>query len=301
MKLEKFMETVTIKVQEIAGADASVQVQEVRKNNNVLLHGMTILRKGQNVSPTIYLDSFFEMLEDGVDLEHIVRRILEVYVRGLPKSNVDMEFFRQFEKVRERIVYRLINRQKNRDLLADIPHVEFLDLAICFYYSYEHPELGEGMILIHNSHMKMWNTSHRELMQLAEHNTPRLMPAQLSSMDNTLKGILEEAALEELRQLQRETGKYLYVLSNEKRCQGATAILYPGILAEAARRLGGSFFILPSSIHEVILLLDDGKSSGKGLHEMIADINRSQLREEEVLSDYAYRYDSVAGKVMEVL
>ena len=59
MKLEKFMEAVTIKVQEIAGEDASVHVQEVRKNNNVLLHGMTILRKGQNVSPTIYLDSFF--------------------------------------------------------------------------------------------------------------------------------------------------------------------------------------------------------------------------------------------------
>lgn len=157
------------------------------------------------------------------------------------------------------------------------------------------------MILIHNSHMGMWNTCHRELMQLAERNTPQLMQARLCSMDNALKGILEEGALEELRLLQRETGKYLYVLSNEKRCQGATAILYPGTLAEAARRLGGSFYILPSSIHEVILMPDDGKSNGKDLHEMIADINRSQLQEEEVLSDYAYRYDVVTGKVMEVL
>jgi len=151
MKLEKFMEAVTIKVQEIAGEDASVHVQEVRKNNNVLLHGMTILRKGQNVSPTIYLDSFFEMLEDGMDLEYIVRRILEVYVKGLPKSKVDMEFFRDFEKVKDRIVYRLVNREKNKELLDNIPHVDFLDLAICFYYSYEHSELGEGMILIHNN------------------------------------------------------------------------------------------------------------------------------------------------------
>lgn len=131
MKLEKFMEAVTIKVQEIAGEDASVHVQEVRKNNNVLLHGMTILRKGQNVSPTIYLDSFFEMLEDGMDLEYIVRRILEVYVKGLPKSKVDMEFFRDFEKVKDRIVYRLVNREKNKELLDNIPHVDFLDLAIC--------------------------------------------------------------------------------------------------------------------------------------------------------------------------
>lgn len=301
MRLETFMNAVTARVRDIAGADASVQLQEVRKNNNVMLHGMTILRKGQNVSPTIYLDSFYEMLEEGMDLEHIVKRILEVYVSGLPKGNVDMEFFKDFQKVRDRIVYRLVNREKNKELLSEVPHVEFLDLAVCFYYSYEHPELGEGMILIHNTHMEMWKTSHRELMRLAEHNTPRLMPVQLSSMDNALKGILDEVALEQLRQMQRETKKYLYVLSNDRRCHGASAILYPGTLAEAARQLGGSFYILPSSIHEVLLLRDDGQSDGQQLHEMIADINRNQLREEEVLSDYAYRYDAAVGKVMEVL
>lgn len=301
MKFDKFMELVTVKVREIVGKDTSVQIQEVRKNNNVLLHGMTILRKGQNVSPTIYLDSFFEMLEEGMELEHIVRRILEVYVRGLPRGNVDMEFFRDFEKVRDRIVYRLVNRNRNKALLEDVPHVDFLDLAICFYYSYEHPELGAGMIQIHNTHMEMWGTCHRELMQLAERNTPRIMPAQLCGMDSALKEVLEEEALGDLRQLQRETGKYMYVLSNERHCQGAAAVLYPGTLAEAAERLGGSFYILPSSIHEVILLQDGGKENGDSLHEMIADINRNQVREEEVLSDYPYRYEAVTGKVMEVL
>lgn len=292
MNLEEFTEKVVARVQAVAGTGAVIQVQNIRKNNNVQLHGMTILRKGQNVSPTIYLDSFYEMLGDGMELEHIVKRILEVYVRGMPKGKVDMEFFREFSKVRDRIVYRLVNREKNRELLEEIPHVEFLDLAVCFYYCYEHPELGEGMILIHNTHLKMWNTSHRELMRLAEHNTPRLLKAQLCSMDCALKGILEEEALDELRQMQRETKKYLYVLTNEKRCQGAAAMLYPGILAEAAQHLKGSFYILPSSIHEVILLPDSGQDNGEELHEMIADINRTQLREEEILSDYAYRYDA---------
>ena len=86
MKLEKFMEAVTIKVQEIAGEDASVHVQEVRKNNNVLLHGMTILRKGQNVSPTIYLDSFFEMLEDG--MAYVVDMDFQKVTQGYPAEHV---------------------------------------------------------------------------------------------------------------------------------------------------------------------------------------------------------------------
>lgn len=301
MKFEKFLNTVTGRVQEIAGADATVQLQEVRKNNNVMMHGLTIERKGRNVSPTIYLDSFYEMLEDGMEMEHIVRRILEVYVRGLPRENVDMEFFRDLRQVRDRIVYRLVNRDKNRELLSEVPHVGFLDLAVCFYYSYTHPELGEGMILIHNTHMEMWETCHRELMRLAERNTPRLMPAQLCSMDSALRGILDEEALAGLRRMQRETHKYLYLLSNERRCHGATVMLYPGMLEKAAQQLGGDFYILPSSIHEVLLLRDDGQSSGQQLHEMIAEINSTQLREEEVLSDYAYRYDAEAGKVMEVL
>lgn len=301
MRLEKFMKTVQDRVQDIAGADACVQVQEVRKNNNVVLHGMSILRKGQNVSPTIYLDSFYEMMEEGTDVECIVKKILEVYVRGLPRGNVDMEFFKDFASVRDRIVYRLVNREKNRDLLCEIPHVEFLDLAVCFCYSYEHPEIGEGMILIHNTHMEMWRTCHRELMKLAERNTPRLMPAWLCGMDQALKGVLDEEALLQLKQMQKETGKYMYVLSNDRRCQGAAAILYPGMLARAAQQLGGSFYILPSSIHEVILFRDESQSGGEQLHEMIEDINRNQLREEEVLSDYAYRYDAATGKVMEIL
>lgn len=301
MTLEEFINVVSARVQGITGGETRVDVHEVRKNNNVLLHGMTILRRGQSVSPTIYLDSFYEMLCDGMEMEYIVRRILEVYVRGLPKGQVDMEFFRDFARVKDRIVYRLINRDKNRELLERIPHVEFLDLAICFYYSYDHPELGNGMIQIHNSHMDMWKTSHRELIQLAELNTPRLMPYHFSSMDNALKGVLDDKALEELRESQQETNKYLYVLSNTRRCQGAAVILYPGVLAKAALQLKGSFYILPSSIHEVILLPDDGHDSGGGLHEMIAEINQSQLREEDVLSDYAYRYDAAAGNVTEVL
>lgn len=301
MKLEEFISIISTRVQDITGGETKVDVHEVRKNNNVLLHGMTILRRGQSVSPTIYLDSFYEMLCDGMELEYIVKRVLEVYVRGLPKSHVDMEFFKDFAKVKDRIVYRLVNLEKNRELLEGIPHVEFLDLAICFYYSYEHPELGDGMILIHNTHMEMWQTNHRELMRLAETNTPKLLPGQLSSMDNALEGVLETGALEDLRELQKETNKYLYVLSNAKRCQGAAVILYPGMLAKAAQQLRGSFYILPSSIHEVILLPDDGHSSGSELHEMIAEINQTQLRAEDVLSDYAYRYDLSTGKVTEVL
>jgi len=299
MNYQEFEEELVKRVKEVVGSDACVRVQDVRKNNNVLLRGLTVLRKGQSVSPTIYLNSFYEMLKNGTPLDVIVRRILEVYVKSLPQNKVDMDFFKDFTQVKDRIAYRLINREKNKELLADIPHVDYMDLAVCFYYSYWHPEMGEGIIQIHNSHLEMWNIETKELMRLANINTPQLMPAQLCAMDEVLKGILEDKELEGMRQLQQESGKYLYVLSNEKRCHGAATILYPGILEETARHLGGNIYILPSSIHEVILLCDDGRNSSEYLHMMIEDINRSQLREEEVLSDYAYYYDMSTGRLIE--
>lgn len=299
MSYENFEKEVIKRVQEIVGGSGTVQVNDVRKNNNTRLRGMIVLREGQNASPTIYLNSFYEMLEDGMDLDAVVKKILEVYVRSLPQSKVDMEFFKDFELVKDRIVYRLINREKNKDLLADIPHVDFLDLAICFYYDYWHPSIGEGAILIHNSHLEMWNVGAEMLMPYADRNTPQLMPAQLCTMEEALQGTLDEEQSDELRQLQRESGRYMYVLTNVKRCFGAATILYPGMLATAANRLRSNFYILPSSIHEMLLVCDNGKSDSESLNMMIAEINRSQLREEDVLSDYAYYYDVSNGKLIE--
>ena len=299
MRYEKFEEEVIKRVQEIVGSSGSVQVNDVMKNNQTMLRGMIVLREGQNVSPTIYLNSFYEMLKDGMNLDSVVKRILEVYVRSLPQNKVDMEFFKDFEQVKDRIVYRLINREKNKELLADIPHVDFLDLAICFYYSYWHPEIGEGIILIHNSHLEMWNIGAEILMSLANVNTPRLMPSQFSSIDQALSGVLDEEQLSELHKLQQESGKYLYVLSNAKRCNGAAVILYPGVLDRVAQELRGSFYILPSSIHETLLMCDNAKCNSEDLHMMISEINESQVREEEVLSDYAYYYDVSTGILKE--
>ena len=297
MKFEKFMEQVVGRVQEVVGADTDVQMKKIRKNNNVFLHGLLMSQKKSNAVLTIYLDGYYEMLKDGsMNLDHIVQSILKEYIDKKPHGKVDMDFFMNYENVKRRIIYHLVNREKNKELLADIPHEEFLDLAICFYYNYESPEIGDGVILIHNSHLDMWTVSCQELRRLADFNTPKLMPAELCSMNEAIatlgEGDLEDTSLE-------DTSKFLYVLSNKKHCMGAAAILYPGILREIARRLGGNFYILPSSIHETILMKDNGRCSSEKLHEIIADINRSQLREEEVLSDYAYFYDAATGKVKE--
>ena len=139
------------------------------------------------MAPTIYLDMLLEAYGSGTPFMTILNRLLDICRMEVEKSSIDMEFFRSFEEVRDRICYRLIRKEGNEDLLEDIPYIGFLDLAICFYYAYHGEALGDGTVLIHNSHMELWGTCTVELFGLAKRNTKRLFPWTCQSMVEVLR------------------------------------------------------------------------------------------------------------------
>lgn len=301
MEIREFTEKVQKKVSRRLGEGYQVQTKKVCKNNNICMHGLTILAEGQNVSPTIYLNHFLEAYNSGMTLSEVVSKIIRIYNEGTPCQSVNMDFFKSFERVADRICYRLISAGANSVLLEKIPHVPFLDLAICFYYAYEGKELGTGTILIHNSHMEMWGTSTEELMRLAGENTKRLFPWECRSMLSLLEECEEKKGwrgMEDPGEAQAfAEGFSMLVLSNRQRINGAACILYPQVLEEIAERTKTSFFILPSSIHETILVGDGGRNEGESLQKMVEEVNATQVEPEEVLSDRVYYYNSAEKSV----
>lgn len=293
MGINEFAKKVCGAVEKKLGAGHTVELREIRKNNGVLLHGMMILSKSRNVAPTIYLDSFWEAYETGTSLSAVVGRLLAIYREDTPGQSIDIEFFRSYEAVRDRICYRLIGRKGNEALLEEIPHIEFLDLAICFYYAYCGKELGEGTILIHNSHMNMWEACTSELLSLAQSNTPRLFPWECSSMEDILSELTGGDIWDEPSASEESIGCRIpmKVLSNTKKLHGAACILYPDVLEKIAAAEQSSLYVIPSSIHEVILLTDKGNSSPDALRDMIVEVNGTQVAPEEILSDNLYYYD----------
>lgn len=292
MEKKIFNEKIKEMIEQNITAEAKVLLQQVRKNNNVLLDGIIIQMPDSNVSPTIYLESFYELYKQGVELENIVAEILAVYYKGRPGKTLNLDFFKDFEKVKERIVYRLINAEKNRELLKEIPHVLLEDLAICFYYAFYDEQLGEGSITIHNKHMEWWGTNHQELMRLAVENTPKLFGVEHKNLKEVMAQYCEELP----EYIMQEDCDY-YVLTNKQKTNGAACMLYEGVLEEMSEVLGGSFFIIPSSVHEIIMLKDTGKERAEDLHLMIKEVNEKHLLVEEVLSDYPYYYDQVQKKL----
>ena len=291
------MQKVQSSIQKELGIPFTVELKMVRKNNNVMLHGLMITTEGRNVTPTIYLEQFWNAYQEGMPYREVVRRVLEVYGKDKPMRSIDMEFFKDFDKVRDRVCYRLVGTVDNKDMLEDVPHVEFLDLAVCFFYAYKGDILGEGSILIHNSHMEMWKTCVTELMKVARENTPKLFPWQCNTMEEVLKEVLETDQIDEML----EDELPMKVLSNRQRMNGAACLIYPEVLERLAEEYKTDLYILPSSIHETILLADSGNERPGELKSMIVQVNRTQVAPEEVLTDSLYRYDRGKKRVEIIL
>ena len=300
MEMKEFALKVQKGVSRRLGAEAQVKLQEVTKNNGVVLQGLSIGRQGRNVSSTVYLDAFYEMYGQGTAMNAIVEKIAALYLKDAPGESVDMDFFQDFDMVKERIAYRLINAGRNEELLKRIPHIRFLDLAVCFYYAFSHEELGKGIITIYNNHMELWHTSTRELLSLAQENTKRIFGVQCRPLVDVLGELVDgipcqDGKEDEYDELLRMVP--MKILSNGDRVHGAACLLYPGLLQEICGKEEKNYYILPSSVHEVILLADDGAEDPEKLREMVREVNEQQVEPEEVLSDSVYYYDCVKKQI----
>ena len=291
MEFTNFTTLVQREVEKRAGENYRVKLNDVMKNNGVVLRGITLMQDDSNISPTIYLNPYYDAYENGdTTLGTVIDEVIDTYERNKINRSIDMKFFLNYETVRSRIIFKLINTEKNRELLRDVPYIPFHDLSIVFQCLVSEERFGNASILIHNVHLQLWKVNARELYECALENTPLLQGYELADMNTVLEEMKALGGIddEEIEDMQQEVP--MYVLSNKSRINGATCILYKDILKDFAMVVDKDLYVLPSSIHEVILLPSDGTQESEQLKEMVREINQSQVEKEEVLSDSVYYY-----------
>ena len=305
MEFTSFKTLVRDEVAKRTGEQFHVIINDVTKNNGVVLSGITMLQDDNNISPTIYLNKYYEAYENGdITLRCIVDEVLDTYERNKVNQSVDMRFFMNYERIKDRIIFKLIHAERNKELLKDIPHIRYLDFAVVFQCLISDEMFGNATIMIHNAHLKIWEITENELYEKAIKNTPVLQRYDIKTMKDVLceMMLLEEMEGKEIlnkneyiEDLQDATP--MYVLSNRTRVQGASCILYPNILKDFASAVKSDFYILPSSVHEVILLPAQGDEDKEGLKRMVCEVNETQVEREEVLSDSVYYYSQEKGEL----
>ena len=276
---EQFVNEVTEALIAIAGSEYSVIPRKERRNNSVILDGILMQKENERVAPNIYLNHYYEKYCSGESTEEIAEEILTL-CREKREEIIDLTGKLDFSSdyVSRHLYYRLIGKENNRELLSEVPHRSYLNLAIVYYWVVYEDGEQLGSIMMTRRQMESFGWTEEQLMHMAQENTPRLFPMMAKSMNEIVGEIL--AKRDDLPML---------VLSNEKGINGAACLMYPGVLQQMEEAMQGSFYVLPSSIHELIVIPDCGASAIR-LCEMVYCINRTQLQKEDVLSDTVYFY-----------
>lgn len=290
MSYNDFLKEILGRLQAVYAGRARVSVSKVRKNNGLMLDGLAIFKDGKSISPTIYLNDFYEEYRQGTGIGAIAEKIIEVYENHFC-NGLDFSYFADFENIRGKIVYKIINKEANEELLKTVPHEDFLDLAVCYGVYVRTDQFGNGMMLIQNQHMKMWKVTKDIIRKEAGKNTPVLLRPHFTTMCE----LLNEMIFSVRKPKEDYEGSELFVLTNTEKFFGAGCMLYEGLMADIARRLGGDLYILPSSVNELIILRKSDEYAREKLMEMVRNVNDDVVCREEILSYSVYEYDAKSG------
>lgn len=290
MNFKEFTEEIVKQIKGRLGSEYKIHYETIIKNNSTYLTALSIRRKGEVIIPTIYLEDFFEQYNQGKTICQVTDKIISVYQNANKKieRKKALSFNMEFDNCKDRIVYRLVSKEKNIPMLNDVPYETFLDLAIIFTVVYRHTKEGLETIRITNEVMKKWNVTTIELMDYAIKNTKSWFPEKISDLTEIISPFLGD---EDICDLEKETSEYnIKVLSNSCRINGATAILYDNVINDLAEKFESDIYILPSSIHEVLILPSKNEDKFEELKETVQHVNRVAVSKEEYLSDTVYLY-----------
>lgn len=291
MSFEDFCEEVRREVSEHLGRE--VMLKEMLLNNNVKLMVLLINDENSNVSPTIYLDYYYRLFLDK-GFNTTVEKIISTYFDNRLGYDIDTSFFYDYQKVKWKVRAQVISYEKNELLLKDVPHRKFLDLAVVYRVEYYNEYIGTGSILVHNNHLEIWGVDEQTLYNDSLLNNKNKY--EICSMVDLLKEMAGKSI--ELDWIEDSEVYKMLVISTKDRVNGASAILFNDVLKEAAGHIGSErLYLIPSSIHELIVLGCDSNMDNDYIVEMISSVNNDVLDEKEILSNSLYQYDAVTDLV----
>lgn len=299
--MEAFASVIKAAMEEYFGDCVRVTVQKVTKNNGLVLTGLTVLSKASNIAPTIYLESYFNDYNNGDTMADICARIVKSYEENKVTEDFDISIVTDFERAKNRICYKLVNAKRNADLLAEVPYVMVEDLAVIFYIVATQDASGTGTITIRNNIFDMWQITVEELYQISLDNTQRMFRGRVTSMMNVMTEIMayemDEEYANEFFDMMADGDIPMFVATNTAKFNGAGVILYKDLLKTFAEKIGGDFYILPSSVHETLFIPADDAFDVDYLHQMVKEVNATEVSPEEYLSDSVYRYNSIVDRM----
>lgn len=268
--------------------------EQVTKNNGLILHGIAIKDKESNVAPTIYVEKLYEDYGMGRDLDDCMKAILSSYENHKDMPGFNIEDLRDYDKVKDHIRIQIVNREKNMPSLHDRPYFNYGDLAVTFYVRIGMEDGSVASAKVRESELNKWGITPEELLTKAKENMGRHEQVSIKNIAAVMADIIGGPVVE----LEGEEIIPMYVMSNKENVNGANTILAEQALHDFADNIDAHLYVLPSSIHETILVPARDDVHVEELKGIVQDINRTMVAVDEVLSDSVYLYDKDKRQLM---
>ncbi len=301
MNYDEFIEYIKERMEEALEDD---DVREVRivpaiKNNQIVVDALQAFFEDGGQSPLIYLDSYYEDYRMGVNLDELLHNMVMLYRDSLENAQVmGAVDIQQFERVRDKLTLRLVNTEQNSVLLSGCPHRSFADeLEVTYRIVAGRTEGGISTILVTNDLLETWDVDEELLFTLACENSLRLFPPVIESVRQMLERSFGAGITKAFKDSPDAPENRLYLLTNDCRINGAAALCYSDALPSFARAMDTDFFVIPSSIHEVILVPEGTGFSPHQLKDILVGANHKVLQKEDILSNGIYFYARSRGKI----
>ena len=305
MNFEAFMESIKKHIKEYlpeSYQDAQVTIREQQKLNNRYM-GLTVIRPGDDRIPTINLTDLYRQSYENprFRITDVLEQISQIIQRE--PERFDVSRLTQYKEAKKHLFMRVSNIEENLQVLDNVPYVERADLAITFHIAVEENEAGRASAIVTNNMMENFGVTRNQLYKDALENSSFIAPVMIDNLGELVGRMeIEEmeargASEEEIRKAEERIyveSQYnpMFVVTNETLLYGGSAIFYPGVMDELGEVLNGDFFILPSSVHETLVVPDNGRISCHELKAMVMAINEKEVAPEDRLADEVYHYDT---------
>ena len=288
MRYEEFKMELKERVEKSMKTGIKVKLDTIKKNNRSEMEVLTFYESGINMMPAIHLDELYEEYLKDENMKKVVQMILEILET---KAHINRKkIIGSWQNVKDLICIKLVNYEWNSQMLQNVPHKKILDLAAVFQVRLCKKSNCVASVLIKEPMLNEWGITAEELWETAMKN--------LKSEAYTINGIGDVLAdiIDVREEIENESCR-MYVLGNQELYNGATGILRHDLMEKFSTKIKGDFYILPSSIHEVILVPVNKEICADELKKMVIEVNETQVRRDEQLSNSVYRYNCETGQI----
>ncbi|MGN0414491.1 MAG: DUF5688 family protein [Agathobacter sp.] len=285
--------------------EAEVTVQMVQKNRRSL-DGLTILRtgRGSDISPTVYIQDMYKYyldnLPDPVDatLSHFASLYMTAYRRAKTNGATGENVTARLSSAP--VIPCVVAREGNEEFLAGKVWRPFLDMAV--YYRLVLNTDGSGMasVAVTENLLQTLSLTKEELDRKALATLSGGMKPVVMGMADMIYNTIPEPFRPDWEEFEKnfpDTG--MLVVTNQHKLNGAAEMLNTGLLGSIAEEAGCDLYILPSSVHELIIVKEENFGDPQALREMVRDVNGNPdvIRPEDILTDSVYCYSRERGTV----